>query len=105
MRAATLMNARDCVALFLLQVQARLRITHSRLGESFELPLTQELIGSAVGLSTVSVNRAIRSLERQKRVRRSGRIIEFLDSKALAREVDFVDRFYRVDASWFPGMD
>ncbi|KQT46229.1 hypothetical protein ASG43_11350 [Aureimonas sp. Leaf454] len=105
LRAATLMNARDCVALFLLQVQARLRITLPRLGESFEMPLTQELVGSAVGLSTVSVNRAIRSLEEEKRIRRDGRIVHFLNSEALAREVDFVDRFYRIDASWFPGID
>ncbi|KQT64100.1 MULTISPECIES: Crp/Fnr family transcriptional regulator [unclassified Aureimonas] len=105
LRAATLLNARDCVALFLLQVHARLRITRPRIGESFELPLTQEMIGGAVGLSTVSVNRAIRSLELENRIRRNGRILEFLNSAELSKEVDFVDRFYKVDTSWFPGLD
>lgn len=105
LRAATLMNARDCVALFLLQAHARLRITRPQIGDSFELPLTQEVIGGAVGLSTVSVNRAIRSLEDENRIRRNGRIVEFLNLAGLAREVDFVDRFYKVDASWFPGID
>lgn len=107
LRAMGRMSARDCVALFLLQTHARLRLTGSvdAATSRFSMPLSQELIGNAVGLSTVSVNRAIRLLESQGHLERDGRVMQLPQEAALAREIDFVDRVYRIDSSWFPVRD
>lgn len=103
LRAMGRMSARDCVALFLLQTHARLRLTGSvDAADGFKLPLSQETIGNAVGLSTVSVNRAIRLLEAQGHLERDQRRLRLPQRQALAQEVDFVDRVYRMDGSWLP---
>lgn len=102
LRAVSRMSARDCVALFLLQTRARLRITGSLEDERFTLPLSQQLIGNVVGLSVVSVNRAFRLLEEQGHLARDGRVMRLLNPKRLANELEFVDRDYAIDRSWFP---
>ncbi|WP_157070103.1 Crp/Fnr family transcriptional regulator [Aureimonas frigidaquae] len=102
LRAASSMNARDRVALFLMQCRARQRIAGALEGGAFVNPLSQELIGDVVGLSVVSVNRALRLLEEQGHLRRDGRVMELLNPERLGYEIDFVDRMYQIDASWFP---
>lgn len=102
LRAMGRMSARDCVALFLLQTHARLCLTGAVDDDSFSLPLSQETIGNAVGLSTVSVNRAIRLLESEGHLVREQRRLRLAQRELLAREVDFVDRVYRMDNSWLP---
>ncbi|MBC8130676.1 MAG: Crp/Fnr family transcriptional regulator [Rhizobiaceae bacterium] len=105
LRAMGQMSARDCVGLFFLQTKARLKITGRAGATWFQMPLSQELIGNAVGLSTVSVNRAIRQLETEGHIRRQGRMIEIVKPEVLGRELDFTDRHYRIDNSWFPLLD
>lgn len=105
LRAMGQMSARDCVALFFLQTKARLKITGKAGDTWFQMPLSQELIGNAVGLSTVSVNRAIRQLEAEGHIRREGRMIEIIRPEVLGRELDFSDRHYKIDSSWFPKLD
>lgn len=105
LRAMGQMSARDCVGLFFLQTKARLSITGLATGRWFPMPLSQELIGNAVGLSTVSVNRAIRQLEAEGHIRREGRMLEIMRPEILGRELEFFDRHYKVDSSWFPNLD
>ncbi|WP_193227768.1 Crp/Fnr family transcriptional regulator [Aureimonas psammosilenae] len=103
MRAIGRMGAREALAIFLLQMLSRLRITAGRAdGSSFDMPLSQEMIGNMVGLSMVSVNRAFRQLEDEGHIRRDGRRIEVLAPKRLGEEVDFMDRHQSIDTSWFP---
>lgn len=97
------MGAKERVAHFLLEVVSRLRVTRRDLGARFELPLTQSVIGDAVGLSNVYVSRALSQLEASGAIRRRGRNIELLDEAGMKREVDFEDRHFRIDTSWFPG--
>lgn len=98
LRAMGRRSARDRVALFLLQTHARLRLADAvEQGTGrFAMPLSQETIGNTVGLSTVSVNRAIRLLEAQGHVARDGRMLRLPQRELLAREVDFVDRVYEL---------
>ncbi len=102
LRASTSMNPRDRVALFLLQTRARQRITGRLKNEWFLMPLSQQLIGNVVGLSIVSVNRALRVLEDQGHLARDGRMMSLRNHERLAGEVDFTDRDYAIDCSWFP---
>ncbi len=105
LRAVARMQAASRLGFFLLQILSRLRITNRELGHEFELPLGQELIGDALGLSQVHVNRTFRELETLGLVERVGRTRIRLDTRRLTAYADFSDRHYRIDTSWFPAPD
>ena len=60
---------------------------------SYELPLTQEQLADAVGLTPVHVNRTLMRLEEEGHIRRSRRIIEIDDWHNLAKVADFEPRY------------
>lgn len=69
-----------------------LRMKHAGLGEEtgYHLPMTQEQLGDATGLTSVHVNRTIKSLEREGLIERVGpRSITIGDWKKLADAGDF----------------
>ncbi len=97
------MDASKRLGMFLLQVRSRLGITNPDIGSQFDLPLTQEFIGDMLGLSQVHVNRTWKDLENRGLVkRRAGALID-VDHEQLKAMTEFVDRWYRIDTSWFPG--
>jgi hypothetical protein len=53
------------------------------------MPLTQELIGGALGLTTVHVNRTFRSLREDKLISVDGKCVTILDFDALSLLSDF----------------
>jgi len=57
--------------------------------ESFELPMTQEQLGDALGLTSVHVNRTLRALEEEGLILRSKRAVTVADWPALERAGDF----------------
>lgn len=61
--------------------------------DSYELPMTQEELGDALGLTAVHVNRTLKRLEVDGALRRRGRRIVFTDWHAMARIGDFSDRY------------
>jgi CRP-like cAMP-binding protein len=61
--------------------------------ESYELPLTQEQLADALGLTSVHVNRTLMQLEREGHIRRNRRVIEIDDWKELAKVADFEPRY------------
>jgi DNA-binding IclR family transcriptional regulator len=71
-------------------------------GNQFSIPLTQEEIGDATGLTAVHVNRMMRSLVEDGLIERDGHAIRLLDEKRLAEEAGFIDRYARIDTSWLP---
>ncbi|WP_372021755.1 Crp/Fnr family transcriptional regulator (plasmid) [Tistrella mobilis] len=97
------MNADERVAHFLLEILSRLRITNPDVGDSFELPLSQELIGDTLGLTNVYVSRTLSLMERAGLIERIDRSIRIADEQGLRDMADFQDRYYRIDTSWFPG--
>jgi DNA-binding transcriptional regulator LsrR (DeoR family) len=58
-------------------------------GMSFEMPLTQELIGDAVGLTTVHVNRTVRALREDKLIAITRQQVTILDFEGLSLLSDF----------------
>jgi CRP-like cAMP-binding protein len=55
-------DARERLAAFFLDIYDRLRRRDLAIGDSFDLPLTQEQIGDHLGLTMVHVNRVLRQL-------------------------------------------
>ncbi len=55
-------NAKERMAHLLMELLARLDRVGLVMDNSFELPLTQEMMGDALGLSVVHVNRTLRAL-------------------------------------------
>ena len=62
-------------------------------GASFEMPLTQELIGDALGLTTVHVNRTLRALREDRLVAIEGKVVTILDFTGLALVCDFENSY------------
>jgi len=58
-------------------------------GDSFELPITQEELGDALGMSVVHVNRSLRALRQQGLISWVGPVVSILDLQALATVADF----------------
>jgi CRP-like cAMP-binding protein len=82
-------SAYERVSHLLLELFVRTKVAEPSEGMSFDMPLTQELIGSALGLTTVHVNRTLRSLREDKLVAISGKLVTILDFDALCQLSDF----------------
>jgi CRP-like cAMP-binding protein len=77
----------------LLELFVRLRASGMANGMSFELPLTQELIADAVGLTTVHVNRTMRSLREDKLIAVAGKVVTVLDFERLSLVCNFENSY------------
>jgi CRP-like cAMP-binding protein len=77
------------VSHFLLELFVRLRQAGRTDGMSFQMPLTQELIGDALGLSPVHVNRTLRALRGDRLIALDGKRVILLDFAMLCRLSDF----------------
>ncbi len=86
-------SAYERISHLLLELFVRLRRVGRTQALSFELPLTQELIGDALGLTTVHVNRTFRALREDKLVAINGRRVTLLDFEALSRLCDFENSY------------
>jgi len=71
------------------------RITAQRLKPEgfYELPMTQEQLADATGLTAVHVNRVLQSLQREGLIERDRRMIRFLDWQAMQDVADFNPRY------------
>lgn len=86
---ATRRSAYERFSHLLLELFVRLKAADLADGMSFSMPLTQELIGSALGLTTVHVNRTLRSLREDKLIAIDGKRVTILDFDALSLLSDF----------------
>lgn len=77
-------NARQRIAHLLHDLHGRAR--HSGMGERVALPLTQEHVGDALGLTPVHVSRTLKALRDDGVVSTSGHMLEVLDLSRLADE-------------------
>ena len=86
-------DARTRVAHLLCEFAVRL--TGQELTEAYGciLPMTQEQIADATGLTSVHVNRTLKSLEADRLIERDGRSVRFPDWERLKKEADFSDRY------------
>ena len=98
-------SAQARIAAVLLDIRDRLRRAGEDVEHGFTLPLTQEEIGDASGLTAVHVNRMLRKLEETGLIARHGTRVILADEARLKRAAKYVDRLSRVDLSWMVPAD
>lgn len=70
------LNAQERIGDFLLEIYERLSLAGLTVGGSFEMPLTQEMLADALGLTPVHVNRMIQQARRDGDLMwKSGRVL------------------------------
>lgn len=94
-------SARARVASLLCEIHGRMRLLGLAESGTVHLPLTQEDIGDATGLTAVHVNRMMRSLAEDGVIERSGNQLKVLDEKRLCDVAGFADRT-ELETSWLP---
>ena len=87
------------IAHFILEMHVRLKAVGHATENSFEMPLSQESIGDAVGLSAPHVNRMLSELKGEGLIAMSGHEIKILDRAALQIMAEF-DPSYLVRTSF-----
>lgn len=102
LRAVSRMDAEGRIAFFFLQIANRLRIAGELRGDSFRVELSQELIGDALGLTGIHVNRTLRQLSERGLIELRNSQLTLVDEKGLETLCGFNNRHYRIDTSWFP---
>jgi CRP-like cAMP-binding protein len=89
-------DAFTAIAHLLCEFAMRAELAEVGQATHYELPLTQEQLADAVGLTSVHVNRTLMRLEEQGHIRRSRRIIEIGDWQSLAKVADFQPRYLHI---------
>lgn len=82
-------TAYERVAHFLLELQRRLEITGLGDNQRFPLPLTQEIMADALGLSIVHVNRTLQQLRRERLIELRSGVTILLQREQLADIADY----------------
>ena len=99
-------SALERVAHFLLELLTRLQAIGLADERSYRMPLTQELIGDALGLSVPHVNRTLRKLREDNLVGVDGQNVVIKDVEALAALADFETAYlsrFRIGELLAPG--
>lgn len=86
-------TARAQVAHLLCEFSTRLTMHGGAVGDVHELPMSQEQVGDALGLTPVHVNRTLRSLEEDGLLTRTGRSISFPAWDRLRVVADFSPQY------------
>jgi CRP/FNR family transcriptional regulator, anaerobic regulatory protein len=95
-------SAKSRVGALILDAHCRLRAVGEKVDGGFILPLTQEEIGDATGLTAVHVNRMMRQLAEDGLIARTGSRIRVTDEPRLATVSNHTDRLGAIDTSWLP---
>ena len=95
-------SARARVSSLLCELFTRLRLLGQAEEGTIQLPLTQEEIGDATGLTAVHVNRMMRSLSEDGIIERNGGgHVRVLDEARLCSDAAYSDRT-QLDTGWLP---
>lgn len=92
--------ARARIAWLLCDIFSRLRVPSAE-ADTALVPLTQEEIGDATGLTAVHVNRMMRGLADDGIIERRGNVIRLLAEDRLREEANFTNRL-EIATSWLP---
>jgi CRP-like cAMP-binding protein len=82
-------TAYERVAHFLLELQRRLEVVGLGDSQRFPLPLTQEILADALGLSIVHVNRTLQQLRRERLIELRSGVAILLQRELLADIADY----------------
>jgi CRP-like cAMP-binding protein len=94
-------SARARVGALLCEIFARLRRLGAAHDHGIHLPLTQEEIGDATGLTAVHVNRMMRGLAEDGIIERGSGHLRLIDETRLIEESNFIDRT-ALETGWLP---
>lgn len=86
-------DGRSRVAHLLCELAYRLDMHELSTDGKYELPMTQEQLADATGLTSVHVNRVLQMLQREELIGRDRRVIRFLDRERLQDVADFNPRY------------
>jgi CRP-like cAMP-binding protein len=86
-------DARGRLAHLLCEFAIRLEVLGLAANHGYELPMTQEQLADATGLTSVHVNRVLKSLEAEGLIVRNRRNISFPDWRRLRDVGDFSPRY------------
>ena len=81
------------LAHIVVELRTRLAVTGRAVGDTFEMPLTQEQIGEALGITSVHANRVIKQLRDENIIEISRGRVTVLDEAKLAELAQFDDRY------------
>jgi CRP-like cAMP-binding protein len=96
-------DARSRLAHLLCEFAARMEDQGLDEDHGYDLPMTQEQLADALGLTSVHVNRTIRALEADGVITRSKRHISFPNWNQMRAEGDFNPRYLHLDRGAAPG--
>ena len=77
----------------MMELRERLRVIGLVTGNSFDMPLTQEQIGEALGITAVHANRVIKQLREERIVDLNRGRVTVLDEAGFLELADFDDRY------------
>jgi CRP-like cAMP-binding protein len=83
------LDASERLADWLLETQERLALVGLPASDQFPLPLTQEMLADALGLTSVHVNRTLQAMRRDDLLTLRGGMISFSDRDRLEKMVDY----------------
>lgn len=92
-------DARTRIAHLLCEFATRMKFAGLNQGERYELPMTQEQIGDATGLTSVHVNRTLKSLAEDGLVHRDKRYLSFTDWDSMMSVAEFSTLYLHLDQS------
>ncbi len=90
-------DGRARIAHILCELAVRMRAAGVLDSVSFQLPMTQEQLGDATGMTGVHVNRMVKSLAADGLIEHSGRTIAIRDWRGICREGDFNPLYLHLD--------
>lgn len=96
------LDAAGRIAHFFAEINLRLSLVGRSDGNSFALPITQNDLAEALGMTTVHVNRILRDLREQEIMTFRGGVVQIHDVKRLHRTAEFEPGYLYTDT---PGGD
>ncbi|WP_341208763.1 Crp/Fnr family transcriptional regulator [uncultured Sphingomonas sp.] len=84
------LNAQERISDLLLELHERLTLSGSATGNGFDLPLTQETLADALGLTSVHVNRMLQQARREGDLQWRVGHVKLTDPAGLARKIGHV---------------
>jgi len=90
------MSAVDRMTDWLLELQERLVPVESRTGEAFPMPLTQEMLADALGLTSVHVNRTLQLMRREGLIEMRNGMVRLLDPARLVASIGYKPPMRRI---------
>lgn len=90
-------DALSRIAHLLCELGRRLQVAGLAGADHFEMPMNQEQLADAAGLTSVHVNRTLRDLDRTGLIGRVNRMIQVRDWKGLRELADFSETYLHFD--------